>query len=115
LENFLLKKKGQAFEDFFSDIAKQTWAENFEIWKPQGPLGDFKCDGYQVQEKTVFQCYGPEIPEPSKTAAKIRADFEGAKKHSAIEWQNGFSSTINAICRRLAENYSVNYVRKIQT
>jgi hypothetical protein len=81
LENFLLKKKGQAFEDFFSDIAKQTWAENFEIWKPQGPLGDFKCDGYQVQEKTVFQCYGPEIPEPSKTAAKIRADFEGAKKH----------------------------------
>ncbi|HAM47038.1 MAG TPA: hypothetical protein DCO73_04800 [Alphaproteobacteria bacterium] len=77
MENILLKKKGQAFEDIFSDIAKHTWSENFEIWKPQGSLGDFKCDGYQVPEETVFQCYGPEIPEPSKTAAKIRADFEG--------------------------------------
>lgn len=81
LENILLKKKGQGFEDIFSDIAKHTWSENFEIWKPQGPLGDFKCDGYHVPEKTVFQCYGPEIAEPSKTAAKIRTDFEGAKTH----------------------------------
>ncbi|MEM8796519.1 MAG: hypothetical protein AAGE61_13200 [Pseudomonadota bacterium] len=81
MENILLKKKGQGFEDIFSDIAKHAWSEKFEIWKPQGSLGDFKCDGYHVPEKTVFQCYGPEIPEPSKTAAKIRADFEGAKKH----------------------------------
>lgn len=81
LENILLKRKGQSFEDFFSQIAKNTWGENFEIWKPQGRLGDFKCDGYQVQEKTVFQCYGPETPDPSKTAAKISADFQGAKKH----------------------------------
>ncbi len=81
MENILLKKKGQGFEDIFSDLAKHTWSENFEIWKPQGSLGDFKCDGYQVPEKTVFQCYGPETPEPSKTAAKIRADFEGAKTH----------------------------------
>lgn len=81
LKNILLEKKGQGFEDFFSEIAKNTWGENFEIWKPQGRLGDFKCDGYQVQEKTVFQCYGPETPDPSKTAAKISTDFQGAKKH----------------------------------
>jgi hypothetical protein len=34
-----------------------------------------------VPEKIVFQCYGPEIPEPSKTATKISADFQGAKIH----------------------------------
>ena len=81
MKNILLEKRGQGFEDLFSEIAKHTWGENFEIWKPQGRLGDFKCDGYQVQEKTVFQCYGPEIPDPSKTAAKINTDFQGAKKH----------------------------------
>ncbi len=81
LENILLKKKGQSFEDFFSDLAKHTWGEDFEIWKPQGRLGDFKCDGYHVPEKTVFQCYGPETPDPTKTLTKISTDFQGAKKH----------------------------------
>jgi hypothetical protein len=81
LENILLKRKGQSFEDFFSDLAKHTWGADFEIWKPQGNLGDFKCDGYHVPEKTVFQCYGPEKPDPSRTLSKISADFQGAKKH----------------------------------
>lgn len=81
LENILLKKKGQSFEDFFSDLAKHTWGEDFEIWKPQGRLGDFKCDGYHVAEKTVFQCYGPETPDPTRTLTKIRTDFQGAQKH----------------------------------
>jgi len=81
VENLLLKKTGQGFEDFFSETAKLHWGEDFEPWKPQGLLGDFKCDGYRVSEKRVFQCYGPEHAEPSKTAAKIIRDFEGAKKH----------------------------------
>lgn len=81
MENLLLKKKGQSFEDLFSDLAKHTWGPDFEIWKPQGRFGDFKCDGYHVPEKTVFQCYGPETPDPAKTLAKIRTDFHGAKNH----------------------------------
>lgn len=89
LENILLKKKGQSFEDFFSALAKHTWGPDFEIWKPQGRFGDFKCDGYHVTEKTVFQCYGPEIPDPAKTLAKIRTDFHGAKYYfgsAMVKW-----------------------------
>lgn len=81
VENLLFKKTGQGFEDFFSDTAKLHWGEDFEPWKPQGSLGDFKCDGYRVSEKRVFQCYAPKQAEPSKTATKIKTDFEGAKKH----------------------------------
>lgn len=81
VENLLLKKTGQGFEDFFSDTAKLHWGEDFEPWKPQGSFGDFKCDGYHVSEKRVFQCYAPEHAEPGKTATKIVQDFEGAKKH----------------------------------
>lgn len=81
VENLLLKKTGQGFEDFFSDTAKLHWGEDFEPWKPQGSFGDFKCDGYRVSEKRVFQCYAPEHAEPGKTATKIVKDFEGAKKH----------------------------------
>lgn len=81
IENLLLKKTGQGFEDFFSDTAKLHWGEDFEPWKPQGSLGDFKCDGYRVSENRVFQCYAPEHAVPSKTATKIVRDFEGAKKH----------------------------------
>jgi hypothetical protein len=81
IENILLKKTGQGFEDFFTDAAKQRWGEDFERWKPQGRLGDFKCDGYHVSTKTVFQCHGPEQPDPAITASKIKRDFDGAKKH----------------------------------
>lgn len=81
VENLLLKKTGQGFEDFFTDTAKLHWGEDFEPWKPQGSLGDFKCDGYRVSEKRVFQCYAPEHAEPSKTATKILTDFKGAKRH----------------------------------
>jgi len=77
----LLKKTGQAFEDFFNSIAKQKWGEDFESWKAPVGQGDFKCDGYYIPEKTVFQCYGPESPNSSTTASKIRRDFIGAKDH----------------------------------
>ena len=77
----LSEKTGQAFEDLFTNFAKSSWGEDFEPWKPQGRHGDFKCDGYHVPEKIVFQCHGPEKIDHSKTATKIEADFTGAKKH----------------------------------
>ncbi len=81
IQNFLLKTTGQAFEDMFTEVAKQHWGEDFEPWKPQGRLGDFKCDGYQVSTQTVFQCFGPQIPDPAATSSKIQRDFDGAKQH----------------------------------
>lgn len=81
IRNTLLETKGQGFEDVFTQSAKLRWGEDFEPWKPQGRYGDFKCDGYLVSGKRVFQCHGPESAEPAKTATKIVNDFEGAKQH----------------------------------
>ncbi len=105
VENLLLKKTGQGFEDFFTGTAKLHWGEDFEPWKPQGSLGDFKCDGYHVSEKRVFQCYAPEKPEPTKTATKIQTDFEGAKSHFGNRMESWVfvynQSEIPAGCGRL--------------
>lgn len=77
----LQDKKGAAFEAFFSEAAIAMWADDFEPWKPQGSVGDYKCDGYRVSAGTVFQCHAPEHPDPSRIVAKIEADFEGARQH----------------------------------
>ena len=61
LENALLEKKEQAFEDFFVRAGTTLWGPDFEPWRPQGRLGDMKCDGYLISEKAVFQCYAPEL------------------------------------------------------
>ena len=85
LENALLKKKGQAFEDFFVQAGNSLWEADFEPWRPQGQLGDMKCDGYRFSEKAVFQCYAPEEFNASKVANKIQVDFEGARRNFGEE------------------------------
>lgn len=77
----LQDKKGAAFEVFFSEAAIAMWGDDFEPWKPQGSVGDFKCDGYRISAGTVFQCHAPEHPDASRIVAKIEADFEGARRH----------------------------------
>ncbi|NKL91692.1 hypothetical protein [Rhizobium leguminosarum] len=74
----LRDKKGGEFERFFTAAAIELWGDDFEPWKPQGNLGDFKCDGYRISEKTVFQCNAPEQFVAGTVAAKIEKDFEGA-------------------------------------
>jgi hypothetical protein len=70
LKNALLEKKGSAFEELFVQAAIVLWGDDFEPWKPQGPVGDFKCDGYLVSEQTVFQCNAPEQFQASTVAGK---------------------------------------------
>lgn len=79
LEIALLDKKGQAFEDFFVQVGSTLWPRDFEPWRPQGRLGDMKCDGYRISDKTVFQCHAPEKFDASKVAGKIEEDFAGAR------------------------------------
>ncbi|MBL6927687.1 MAG: hypothetical protein ISR44_00820 [Rhodospirillales bacterium] len=80
LENALLEKKGQAFEDFFVRAAITLWGADFVPWRPQGPIvGDMKCDGYRNSEKAVFQSYAPEKYEASKFVGKINDNFNGAR------------------------------------
>ena len=66
LEYALLEKKGQEFQAFFVRAATTLWERDFQPWRPQGNLGDWKCDGYRISEKAVFQCYAPEQFEASK-------------------------------------------------
>lgn len=87
LENTLLKNTGQAFEDFFIDAGTTLWGADFVPWRPQGPLGDFKCDGYRASDRTVFQCYAPETQNPNRTLAKIEEDFAGARDHFGEKMQ----------------------------
>lgn len=87
LENALLSHTGQAFEDFFVQAGTAIWEGDFVPWRPQGPLGDFKCDGYRSSNRTVFQCHAPENPEPSRIVAKIDEDFAGARDHFGDKMQ----------------------------
>lgn len=74
----MLDKKGGEFEKFFTAAAIELWGDDFEPWKPQGRLGDFKCDGYRISTKTVFQCNAPEQFVAHTVASKIENDFVGA-------------------------------------
>jgi len=76
-----LAKKGLEFQDWFCELAKYVWSDDFERIRPNGKQGDWKCDGRQISTGTIFQAYTPERPRITNTINKINSDFEGAKKH----------------------------------
>lgn len=78
VDKVLTEKKAQDFENFFAAIGNALWGHDFEPWKPQGVFGDFKCDGYRPNQKTVYQCYAPEHFSAAKVSKKINDDFLGA-------------------------------------
>ncbi len=114
LENALLKKNGQAFQDFFVLVGTTLWRQDFEPWSPQGRFGDLKCDGYRISDKTVFQCYAPEVFTPQKVIAKMQTDFAGARDafgNKMRKWvfvhnrDRGLYPTINMLISELREEH----------
>lgn len=77
----LSKKLGTEFQDFFVSVASAIWGADFEPRRPQGSIGDRKCDGYRVSTKTVFQSYAPRSIEAKAIEGKIQEDFSGALEH----------------------------------
>jgi len=77
----LLKRQGAAFQDFFVEVAHHKWSPDFEGRRPQGSLGDKKCDGYRPSDETVFQCYAPRQMLPRPLCSKIKEDYFGALRH----------------------------------
>ena len=73
-------RTGITFQDFFVQIASQLWGTDFEARRPQGKLGDGKCDGYRVSKKQIFQAYGTRKMQAPALEAKIQEDFDGALK-----------------------------------
>jgi hypothetical protein len=54
---------------------------SFIAVKPAGKIGDWKCDGFSSVSGTVYQCYAPDGIKIAKAAAKVKADFTGARKY----------------------------------
>lgn len=50
-----LEKKGTEFQDWFAKLASDAHGADFEIVRPYGNQGDWKCDGRMVSTGTVFQ------------------------------------------------------------
>ncbi|MDH5327102.1 MAG: hypothetical protein OEZ68_21125 [Gammaproteobacteria bacterium] len=81
IENALLSKNEQEYEDFFCDVMEALYSDDFQLVKASGRAGDGKSDGFLVSEKCVFQSYAPSSGfNKSKLLRKIEGDFYGAKE-----------------------------------
>lgn len=79
IENALLKKNEQEYEDFFCKVMKLKFSDDFQLIKAAGRDGDGKADGYLISEKCVYQSYAPSSGfNKSKLLKKIEGDFNGA-------------------------------------
>lgn len=85
-----LEKKGNEFEDFFSDIMEKLHPGDFQRTRPWGNVGDKKNDGYLRSERTLFQVYAPNEMSAAGAIAKIEEDFNGALPH----WQQHFDKWV---------------------
>lgn len=80
-ENDFLKKRGEAYQDFFATIMEKRHPGDFQRTRPWGRAGDRKNDGYLRSRRTLYQVYAPNEMEALKAVAKIEEDFLGALPH----------------------------------
>nr|WP_315170470.1 ABC-three component system protein [uncultured Flavobacterium sp.] len=59
LKNRFYETDKQSYEDLFTKIM-QNQDSNFKQIKPQGSLGDGKCDGFNIKTGEYYQVYAPE-------------------------------------------------------
>ncbi len=79
IELALLKKNEQEYEDFFCEVMKLKYSNDFQLIKAAGRDGDGKADGYLISEKCVYQSYAPSSGfNKSNLLKKIEGDFNGA-------------------------------------
>jgi hypothetical protein len=86
----LAEKDGVIFEDWFVELARRAWGQDFEPVRAQGKHGDLKCDGHRISEGGIYQCYAPLRPVREKIEDKIQTDFSGALaiwKEKMKSWQ----------------------------
>jgi len=81
-ERDFLKKKGDAFQDFFADIMEKGYpGGDFMRARPWGSAGDRKNDGYLRSRRTLFQVYAPNEMTEREALQKVNDDFRGALPH----------------------------------
>lgn len=76
------ESSAQQYEDLFTRIMSYAF-KNFEPVKPQGRIGDKKCDGLIKSEGKYYQSYAPQEPDSKEDNAikKLGADFAGLYKY----------------------------------
>ena len=77
----LLEKRGNEYQNFFSEVMGFKHGSDFICVRPWGNQGDEKCDGYLQSRKQLFQLYAPNEMEAAKAKTKIEEDFAGALLH----------------------------------
>lgn len=86
-ENKVLKSRGNAFQDLFSDIMERCYPSDFLRTRPWGRMGDRKNDGYIFSERHLFQVYAPNELNAEAAITKINEDFNGALPY----WEEHFN------------------------
>src|SRR6266700_6110410 len=89
-ERNYLKKGGNEFQDFFSEIMEKCHPGDFQRVCPWGSAGDRKNDGYLPSKRILFQVYAPNKMIAKAAIAKIHEDFHGALQY----WQKYFNTWI---------------------
>lgn len=89
-ETSFLRKKGNAFQDFFADIMERCYPGDFFRTRPWGPIGDRKNDGYLKSQRTLYQVYAPNDMDSKEALKKIDEDFHGALPY----WEKYFDTWI---------------------
>ena len=85
-----LEKRGNEFQDFFSEIMEKCYPGDFMRVRPWGNVGDRKNDGYRKSDRTLFQVYAPNEMKAGKAIPKIKEDFDGALPY----WEEHFDNWI---------------------
>lgn len=89
LKNKFYEADKQSFEDLFTKIMQNN-DSNFKQIKPQGSLGDGKCDGFNEQKEEYYQVYAPE--ELSGKETTMLSKMDASIKGLIDFWQNkGFN------------------------
>jgi len=89
-QNYIIQyisKRGNEFQDFFSDIMEHRYPSDFQRYRPWGKAGDKKNDGYLRSKRTLFQLYAPNEVKEYQTIKKIDEDFKEALPY----WQSHFN------------------------
>lgn len=78
IKNKFYESDKQSFEDVFTKVMQNS-DNNFKQVKPQGRLGDGKCDGFNAITGEYYQVYAPEelTGKEDKANSKMEASITG--------------------------------------
>ena len=101
IKNKFYEADKQSFENIFTKI-KQHENAGFKQIKPQGRLGDGKCDGFNPHDGTYYQVYAPEelTGNESTLLTKMDATITGL-----IDFWNEKGFEVKKYCYVVKDNY----------